>query len=132
MKVAFPVKEDKGLDSPMNDHFGVARYFMVVDLETRDFDLVENRKVADPKAGCKTGVFEKSEARAIDAVVTKCIGDGGQRGLTQKEIQVYAAQEDTVAGNLALLEKGDLKLFHMFDLCQGKKNKKTGGCGHHH
>ena len=128
MKVAFPVTEDKGLDSLINDHFGVAKHFMVVDLATKECAMVENRKLA--KAGCKTGVFAKDEC--VDAVVTKCIGDGGQRGLHGADIKVYAAQKDTVAENLELLEKGDLKLFHMFDLCQGKKNKKEGGCGHHH
>jgi hypothetical protein len=30
------------------------------------------------------------------------------------------------------MEKNELKLFHMFDICQAKKNKKEGGCGHHH
>lgn len=130
MKVAFPVKENMGLDSIINEHFGVARLFLVVDSETKAWDLLENQKVADPNAGCKTGVFEKG--RDVDAVVTRCIGDGGQRGLLRSDIRVYAAQKETVADNLALLEKGELKLFHMFDLCQGKKNKKEGGCGHHH
>ena len=68
----------------------------------------------------------------VDAVVTKCIGDGSLRGLNTANIKVYAAQKETVAKNLELMEKGELKLFHIFDLCQGKKNKKEGGCGHHH
>ncbi len=130
MKVAFPVTEDKGLDSLVNDHFGVADLFMVVDLETRQIKVRKNQKTANPDAGCKTGVFKKEEP--VDAVITKCIGDGGQRGLHSEDIQVYAAQKDTVGENLDLLEAGELKLFHMFDLCQGKKNKKQGGCGHHH
>lgn len=130
MKVAFPVTEDKGLQSLVNDHFGVAELFMVVDLETRKVSVKKNQKIANPDAGCKTGVLSKDET--VDAVVTKCIGDGGQRGLHNADIKVYAAQKDTVAENLALLESGELKLFHIFDLCQGKKNKKQGGCGHHH
>ncbi|MCA1784825.1 MAG: dinitrogenase iron-molybdenum cofactor, partial [Desulfobacteraceae bacterium] len=75
MKVAFPVTEDKGLDSLVNDHFGVAELFMVVDLETKKIHVRKNQKIANPDAGCKTGVLNKDED--VDAVITKCIGDGG-------------------------------------------------------
>lgn len=129
MKIAFPVMENKGLDSLVNDHFGVAKEFMVVDTDTRAFEILPNQKVLEG-GSCKTGFINKDAG--VEAVVTKCIGDGSQRGLNADDIKIYAAQADTVAENLALLEKGDLKLFHIFDLCQGKKNKKQGGCGHHH
>lgn len=129
MKIAFPVNKDKGLDSPVSDHFGVAKLFMVIDTDTRAVDILPNQK-AEGSSSCKTGFISKEAG--VAAVVTKCIGDGSQRGLHAAEIKVYAAQADTVGANLDLLEKGELKLFHIFDLCQGKKNKKEGGCGHHH
>ncbi|WDP91278.1 MAG: dinitrogenase iron-molybdenum cofactor [Desulfobacter sp.] len=129
MKIAFPVKENRGLDSLVNDHFGVAKEFMIVDLDTRDIEVVPNKKAAGGSS-CKTGFLDKDAG--VSAVVTKCIGDGGQRGLHSSEIKVYAAGAETVGANLDLYEKGELKLFHIFDLCQGKKNKKEGGCGHHH
>jgi predicted Fe-Mo cluster-binding NifX family protein len=130
MKIAFPVTEDNGLDSLVNEHFGAAKHFMIVDLDTRAIEIVDNQKHLEGNASCKTGVFDKETT--VDAVVTNCIGDGSLRGLNTANIRVYAAQEITIAQNLALLEKGELKLFHIFDLCQGKKNKKEGGCGHHH
>lgn len=129
MKIAFPVEDDKGLKSLVNKHFGVAKEFMIVDLETRDIQVVPNKK-AEGESSCKTGFLDKDAG--ITAVVTKCIGDGSQRGLHASQIKVYAAAADTVAENLDLFEKGELKLFHIFDLCQAKKNKKEGGCGHHH
>ena len=130
MKIAFPVTEDNGLDSLVNEHFGVAKHFMIVDLDTRAIEIVDNQKHLEGNASCKTGVFDKETT--VDAVVTNCIGDGSLRGLNTAGIKVYAAQENTIVHNLELLEKGELKLFHIFDLCQGKKNKKEGGCGHHH
>ncbi|MCG8620275.1 MAG: dinitrogenase iron-molybdenum cofactor [Desulfobacterales bacterium] len=129
MRIAFPVAENIGIKSLVNEHFGVAKQFMVVDLETRTVTTIPNKK-ADGNSGCKTGFIGKKAG--VDAVVTKCIGDGSQRGLHADNIKVYAAGADTVAENLTLFEKGELKLFHIFDLCQGKKNKKEGGCGHHH
>ena len=128
MKIAFPVTNNSGLDSLVNEHFGVAKHFMIVDLDTRAIEVVDNQKHIEGNS-CKTGVFGKEIT--VDAVVTNCIGDGSLRGLTTAEIKVYAAQEGTISENLDLLEKGELKLFHIFDLCQGKKNKKEGGCGHH-
>ena len=130
MKIAFPIKENRGLASFMNDHFGSAGEFMVVDLESKDVQFLENQKLSDENASCKPGVF--GQEAQVDAVVTHCIGDGAQRNLTAANIRVYAAQKETVAENLELMEKGELKLFHIFDFCQGKKNKKEGGCGHHH
>ena len=130
MKIAFPVTENKGLDSLINEHFGVAKKFMIVDLDTKEMEVVDNQKHLEGKASCKTGVFAKDTT--VDAVVTKCIGDGSLRGLNTANIKVYAAQKESIADNLALLEKEELKLFHIFDLCQGKKNKKEGGCGHDH
>lgn len=129
MNIAFPIKENKGLDSLVNEHFGMAKEFMIVDLESKNIHLMPNQKLLDEKTPCKTGVF--GSKTDVDAVVTHCIGDGAQRNLNAANIRVYAAQKQTIAENLDLLEKGELKLFHMFDFCQGKKNKKEGGCGHH-
>lgn len=130
MKIAFPVKENNGLESVINDHFGVAEKFLIVDMETREFELAENQKASSKTTACKTGVFKKN--KHVDAVVTKCMGDGSKRNLASRDIKVYQAQKDTILENMALFDKNELKLFHMFDFCQAKKNKKEGGCGHHH
>jgi predicted Fe-Mo cluster-binding NifX family protein len=130
MKLAFPVKENNGLESIIDDHFGVAEKFLIVDLSTRKFELRENQKLSGDGHKCKTGVLGKEEQ--IDAVITRCMGDGSQRSLAASGIKVFQAREGTVRENLELLEKNELKLFHIFDFCQTKKNKKEGGCGHHH
>ncbi len=129
MNIAFPIKENRGLESLVNEHFGNAKEFMIVDLESKNIHVMANQKLVDEKTPCKTGVFGPDIV--VDAVVTHCIGDGAQRNLNAANIRVYAAQKQTIAENLDLLEKGQLKQFHMFDFCQGKKNKKEGGCGHH-
>ncbi len=129
MRIAFPVEEDNGLDSTINDHFGVAKTFLIVDMETKKFELIDNKKVSAGESSCKTGIFTKKDQ--IDGVVTKCMGDGSQRNLNKLDIKVFQAVKDTVAENIELIEKDELKLFHIFDFCQTKKNKKEGGCGHH-
>ncbi len=130
MKIAFPIKENRGLESIVDEHFGVAPDFLIVDSKTREFELMANQKLAAEGSSCKTGVFKKDAQ--VDAVVTICMGDGAKKILTTSKIMVYQAQKRSILDNLELFEKGELKLFHMFDHCQTKKNKKEGGCGHHH
>jgi predicted Fe-Mo cluster-binding NifX family protein len=129
MKIAFPVKENKGLESVIDESFGTAEHFLVVDLKTRELEFKKNRKLSAEGSSCKTGIFKKKDR--VNAVVTRCMGEGSQRSLVSSNIKIYQARENTVLENLAFFEKDELKLFHMFDFCQIKKNKKEGGCGHH-
>jgi len=128
MKIAFPVKEDNGLESIIDEHFGVAENFLIVDLETLNLELKKNEKLSKKGSECKSGVFKKQDL--VDAVVTRCMGDGSQRNLMSSNIKVYQARKNTIRENLELFEKDKLKLFHIFDFCLKKKNKKEGGCGH--
>ncbi len=130
MKIAFPIKENRGLESTVYENFGVAPDFLIVDSKTRAFELMANQKLAAQGSSCKTGVFKKDAQ--VDAVVTRCMGDGAKKILTTSKIMVYQAQKLSILDNLELFEKGELKLFHMFDHCQKKKKKKEGGCGNHH
>jgi len=130
MRIAFPVKENKGLHSVLDHHFGRAEHFVIVDLESRECEYLQNQKLTSEGSSCKTGIFKKSDQ--INAVVTRCMGDGSQRNLNKEDIRVYQAQKETISENLDLMEKDELKLFHMFDFCKIKKNKKEDGCGHHH
>lgn len=130
MKIAFPVKGNNGLESTVAEHFGVAEHFLLVDLETRKLEFKANRKLSAEGSKCKIGVFKKKDR--VDAVVTRCMGEGSQRSLMSSNIKIYQARGNTILENLELFEKDELKLFHMFDFCQIKKNKKEGGCGHHH
>lgn len=128
MRLAFPIKEDAGLDSLIDEHFGTADRFLIVDTDTHNTELLENRKLSGESA-CKTGIFKKKDR--VDAVITKCMGDGSQRNLAKVDIKVFQALKETIAENLELFDNDQLKLFHIFDFCTAHKNKKEGGCGHH-
>ena len=127
MKIALAIKEDKGINSVVDEHFGSARHFLIADTETGKLECVGNQKLCG-EGGCKAGFF--GETHKVDAVITHCMGDGSKRNLTSANIKVYQALKETVQENLELLEKDELKLFHIFDHCRTKKNKKEGGCGH--
>jgi predicted Fe-Mo cluster-binding NifX family protein len=128
MNIAIPIDTNNGLESNVYKHFGMAKEFLVADLETRAFEITKNQKLLEGSS-CKAGKFEKG--LKIDAVITACIGDGSLRDMISSGIKVFQAQKTNINDNLDLIEKGDLKLFHMFDICQRKKNKKEHGCGYH-
>ncbi len=130
MKIAFPVKENNGLASILDEHFGIAGRFLIVDTDTREYVHRENQKLSAKTSRCKTSIFRKEDK--VDAVVTKCMGDGSRRSLEGLGIKIFQAAENRVDKNLELLINNELKLFHIFDICQTKRNKKDGHCGHHH
>ncbi len=130
MKIAFPVKENNGLESVVDEHFGMASHFLIVDTRSLSCEFLENQKLSDGTAKCKTSVLGKDSG--VDAVITNCMGDGSRKTLSSDNVRIFQAQKPTIRENLALFEKNELKLFHIFDLCRTQKNKKEGGCGHHH
>ena len=43
MKLFVALKENKGIDSKLSEHFGHCGYFAIFDTETKNFDIVENK-----------------------------------------------------------------------------------------
>ena len=130
MIVAFPIESENGLKSKIDEHFGVAPFFLIVDSDSKKIEVLQNKKFSDKHASCKSDRFAGD--MNIEAVITKCIGNGSLRNLNKQNIKVFQAQSNLVEENLKLLVNGKLNLFHMFDICQGKKNKKEHkDCGHH-
>ncbi len=130
MKIGFPIKKDRGLDSDISDHFGISKEFMIVDSVSNNFEIMENQKLSEEKAACKS--HQLSGGAKIDIVITKCIGNGSLRNLNAAKIIVLQAVEGTIKENLRLYNNNELSLFHIFDVCREERNKKDHkGCGHH-
>ena len=130
MNIVFPIASENGLESLIDERFGGAPLFLIVDSASMSTQVVENKKFNDRSASCKSDRFDTD--LIIDAVVTKCIGSGSLKNLTKQGVKVFQAQSETVGRNLELFLKDALKLFHMFDICQGQKHKKESKDCHHH
>lgn len=61
-------------ESIVDEHFGVASSFLIVDLETRDCELKGNQKLSPESSKCKIGVLTKEDQ--IDAMIIKYMGTG--------------------------------------------------------
>lgn len=106
MKIAITAT-GKTMDSPVDQRFGRAAYFVVVDTETIDFAVIDNENVA---AAGGAGI---SSAKAVidagaEAVLTGNCGPNAQRTLSVAGIKLYTGVTGTVAEAVELFKGGKL------------------------
>jgi predicted Fe-Mo cluster-binding NifX family protein len=126
MKIAFPSQEDLGLDSPVFEHFGSARYFVIVDSATGAAETVENKDLHHLHGSCQP--LQALGGKPVDAVVVGGIGRGALMKLGNAGIATYRAVEGTVSENLALIKEDKLPRFSVDHTCAG--HGKNGECSH--
>jgi predicted Fe-Mo cluster-binding NifX family protein len=126
MKIAFPVQEDRGLESPVFGHFGSAPLFLLLDRENGDLEAADN-----PDHGHEHGQCQPMAAmggRPVDVVIAGGMGAGALRKLQAGGIRVFRGIEGSVRENLELLESGRLPEFLPEMSCNGHAGQ--GGCHH--
>ena len=125
MKAAFPTQENLGLNSAVFAHFGSARYFIIVDTETDEFDVTDNRDIGHTHGNCQP--LAALGGKIVNAVVAGGIGAGALNKLIGGGITVYRAAEGTISENLKLLKSGLLPKFDLAQTCSGHHSHE---CAH--
>ncbi len=94
MKLAIPVEENRGIDSPICEHFGRAPYFAVIDVgeggvsvEVRENPLIEHTAGALP---------ELLKSWGVDRVIAARMGQKAQLFFSQFGIEVALGFSGTV------------------------------------
>ncbi|MBU1088136.1 MAG: NifB/NifX family molybdenum-iron cluster-binding protein [Candidatus Omnitrophica bacterium] len=124
MKICFSVEEDKGLDSQVFGHFGLAPAFLVFDTQTKALETVDNQDLGHDHGMCNP--LKALDGKTVDAIVVGGIGAGAINKLNSKGVKVYRARQGTVKFNIDLFtdkKQTELKAEHG---CAGH----GGGCGH--
>ena len=119
MKIAFPIVENKGINSSVHGHFGSAPFFVFVDLVTDSVDIFENPDQDHQHGACNP--MSALGGRRVDGVVVGGIGGGALKKLNNDGITVYRAVEGTVGENARLIKADQLPVFEPGQVC-----------GHHH
>jgi predicted Fe-Mo cluster-binding NifX family protein len=106
MKIAITATGET-MDSPVDQRFGRAAYFVVVDTETMDFAVIDNENVA---AAGGAGI---SSAKAVvdagaEAVLTGNCGPNAQRTLNAAGVRLYTGVTGKVAEAVELFKGGKL------------------------
>jgi len=124
MRICFPVKEDKGLESTVYNHFGSAPIFIIFDSELKKTYAVNNGDMKHAHGACSP--IKAIGDQHIDAVVVGGIGAGAIRGLNASGIKVYKALKDRVVENIDLMMEDSLPELSIQHAC----TIHQGGCGH--
>lgn len=126
MKIAFPTEDDRGVNSVVYGHFGSARYFIVVEMESGAVNTTVNHDVDHQHGQCQP--LHALAGNSVDAVVVGGIGRGALSKLLAAGIKVYHAVEGTVQENLELIKSGRLPQFAIDQTCAG--HGTHGACAH--
>ena len=106
MKIAFTTRE-AGMDAPMDDRFGRAPYFVMVDTETGAAESEENPNVS-AGSGAGIGSAEFLSRRGVGAVITGNLGPKASRALMAAGIGAYRASKPTVRENVDAYSRKEL------------------------
>lgn len=126
MKVCFPVKLNRGLESPVFNHFGSAPVFVVVDTETAQVAEVVNRDLHHAHGACSP--LKALDGHQVDAVVVGGIGGGALAGLNRAGIKVFRSEALSIVENVARLRAGALTEWQPGQACGGHAHGHA--CGH--
>ncbi len=89
MRIAIPVEDARGLDSPVNGHFGSAPCFLVYDSDSGTASVVDNAQLAHEHGQCNP--IAALAGQRVEALVTGGIGGRALTMLQAARIRVYQA-----------------------------------------
>lgn len=126
MRIAFPTKENKGLESLVYSHFGSAPVFIVVDAESGELEILDNQDLGHEHGNCQP--LAALGGAPVDVLVVGGIGGGALKKLASAGVKTYRAVEGSVSKNLLLIKADKLPVFTMDQTCRGHQG--IGDCVH--
>ncbi len=120
--VMVPLKENKGLESRLSEHFGRAKFFAFARIkkgEVEDFSIKPNpfkNKKLRASLAVANHFLEQEE---VDALITKEVGEIGFYALRNRFIEIYQSEDEVVRDALNGFATSNLKRLttftHRFD-----------------
>ncbi len=108
MKIAVTAEGEK-LTSPIDLRFGRAKYLIIVDTDTGDFQSHDNsiNLNAAQGAGIQTG--SNIANLGVEAVITGNVGPNAFKTLRAAGVKIFLTKKQTVAEAVELFKAGKLK-----------------------
>ncbi len=97
------------VDSPVDQRFGRARYFVLYDTETGDWSAHDNKQNLQAAQGAGIQAGQAVINLGADALVTGHCGPKAFATLTAGEVEIYAGAAGTVKEAVDALKNGELK-----------------------
>ena len=108
MKIAI-TSQGEQLQSPVDPRFGRAKWFIVIDTETGDFEAVDNKKNFDAAQGAGIQAARNAAELGVEAVVTGNVGPKAFTTLKAVGIRVHIGADGTVQEALDRFKAGSLE-----------------------
>lgn len=107
MKIVVPTNGN-ALDSVICKSFGRAKHFLVVDLETSEFDVVENTQNYEASQGAGIQSAQSAIKAGADTIITVHCGPKAYKVLLESGVKIYEGAEETVIANVEEFKNGTL------------------------
>ncbi len=107
MKIAVTA-QDGGLDAKIDPRFGRAACFVVVDPETMEFEVVDNKQNLQAVSGAGVQAAQIVAEHGASAVLTGNCGPNAFRTLKAADIKVFAGASGTVKEAITAYKSGSL------------------------
>ena len=108
MKIAITA-QDKELSSEVDLRFGRAKWIIVIDTETGDFEAHDNvvNLNAVQGAGIQTG--QNIANLGVESVITGNVGPNAFKTLNAANVKIFLAEKQTVQDAIDLFKAGELR-----------------------
>ncbi len=94
MKICIPIKDNRGMDSLLSDHFGSAPGFLILDNESGKFEVIDNANEHHSHGMCQP--LNALAGQKIDAIVCRGMGARAVLKLNQAGVRAFRADAATV------------------------------------
>ncbi len=115
MRVAI-TSQGTDLDSPVDPRFARAKWFLIVDIETREVETVDNAQNLQAAHGAGPQAAQTVVNSGVGAVITGHCGPRAFRTLQAVGVEVMIGAEGTVAEALEKYENGELRSAEQADV----------------
>lgn len=126
MKICITSTGDN-LDASLDPRFGRCGWFLMVDMETMEFEAMANSAM-DLSGGAGTAAAQAVIEKDIDAVITGGCGPNAARVLEAAGADVYLADGGNIKELLGKLKNGELNKADFSELLSGA-GRFGGGLG---
>lgn len=109
MKLAIP-SQGNSLESMMDTRFARARYFIIVDSETDNYEVVNNEKTASAGHGAGVEAGQNLANMKVEIVIGPAFGPNAMQILKSANIKMYLKSGGTVKEAIDDFKNDKLKL----------------------
>ena len=97
----------KDLESDVDQRFGRAQYFLIVDLDSGAFELIDNGKNLELMGGAGIKAAESIASQEVDVLITGHCGPKAFRTLTAAGVKIVIGAEGSIRDAIEKLKNGE-------------------------